>query len=53
MSSGLGRVATHNLVIPPRLEREKVGQYPYTIVDSLNVGVSAGMLLHQIKKLIK
>jgi len=42
-----------NLIIPPNLDINSQGKFPYNIVDmSLNVGVSVGILVSYIKNQI-
>jgi len=41
---------SHEIVyIPPMLDDSKMKVYPYDIIDSLNVGVCAGILVFHIK----
>jgi hypothetical protein len=42
-------MADYKVVIPPKLQMSQLGQYPFNMVDSLNVGVSAALLLYHIK----
>lgn len=49
VSRTIARMADYKVVIPPRLALSQLGQYPYNMVDSLNVGVSAALLLYHIK----
>ncbi len=37
-----------NLYIPPKLDKEKINKHPYDIIDSLNVGVTAGIIIDEI-----
>jgi len=38
----------YNIYIPPHLDKSKVNQHPFDMIDSLNVGVSAGIIINQI-----
>jgi len=38
----------YNIYIPPHLNRNKVNQHPFDMIDSLNVGVSAGIIINNI-----
>ena len=49
VSRTIGRMADYKVVIPPGLQMGNLNKYPYNMVDSLNVGVSAAMLLYHIK----
>ena len=49
VSRTIARMADYKVVIPPALQMSKLGKYPYNMVDSLNVGVSAALLLYHIK----
>ena len=49
VSRTISRMADFKVVIPPELQMNKLGKYPYNMVDSLNVGVSAALLLYHIK----
>ena len=40
--------ASQRLTIPPQLQMSKIGKHPFNMIDSLNVGVSAALLIHQI-----
>jgi tRNA G18 (ribose-2'-O)-methylase SpoU len=50
---GVSKDLTNNLVnfnvyIPPRLDKNKINHHPYDLIDSLNVGVSAGIIINNI-----
>lgn len=45
----LNDVSNYNVFIPPSLDVSKTGVKPYDLIDSLNVGVSAGILITSIK----
>ena len=49
VSRTISRMADFKVVIPPDLRMDKLGKYPFNMVDSLNVGVSAALLLYHIK----
>jgi len=38
----------YNIYIPPHLDKTKVNQHPFDMIDSLNVGVSAGIIINHI-----
>ena len=47
--SDLMEIATHKVYIPPALDKSKVGKHPFSLVESLNVGVSAAILMTHVK----
>ena len=49
VSRTISRLADFKVIIPPKLDMSHLDKYPYTMVDSLNVGVSAALLLYHIK----
>lgn len=51
--SNLAGLSNYNVFIPPMLNKELTGKHPYNIIDSLNVGVSAGIIINHIKALLK
>lgn len=51
VSKTISKLAHHAVIIPPHLSMDKVGKYPYNIVDSLNVGVTSALFLHHVKLL--
>jgi len=53
VSKTINRLADHRVMIPPQLRKDQIGQYPFNMVDSLNVGVSAGLLIYHIRHLMK
>ena len=53
VTSDLSNVATYNVFIPPMLNKEMVNKSPFNLIDSLNVGVSAGILINHIKSHLK
>ena len=53
VSRSINRVADHRVMIPPQLSKDQIGKYPFNMVDSLNVGVSAGVLIYHIRHLTK
>ena len=38
----------YNIYIPPQLDKTKINQHPFDMIDSLNVGVSAGIIINNI-----
>lgn len=53
VSKTINKLADHRVMIPPQLNTEYLGKYPFNMVDSLNVGVSAGLLIYHIRHLTK
>ena len=53
ISSGLKNIATNNIYIPPLLNKDLSNKHPYNIIDSLNVGVSAGIIINHFKSQLK
>lgn len=53
VSRTIARMADERVIIPPRGETSKIGIYPFNMIDSLNVGVTAALMLHQINVLLK
>ena len=53
ITSDLVGVSNYNVYIPPLLNKELTGKHPYNIIDSLNVGVSAGIIINHIKTQLK
>ncbi|CDW89858.1 ribose methyltransferase [Stylonychia lemnae] len=53
VSKTLSKLADHRVMIPPQLSVDQIGKYPFNLVDSLNVGVSAGLLIYHIRHLMK
>ncbi len=51
--SDLSGVSNYNVHIPPLLNKELIGKHPFNIIDSLNVGVSAGIIINHIKASLK
>jgi tRNA G18 (ribose-2'-O)-methylase SpoU len=49
VTTDINNIATHNVYIPPMLNKEMVNKSPFNLIDSLNVGVSAGILICEIK----
>ena len=49
VSNVLAKVSNNNIFIPPELDMTKANKPQYKIVDSLNVGVSAGIIVSYIK----
>ena len=53
ITSNLSGTVHYNLFIPPMLNPEETGKHPFTLIDSLNVGVSAGIIINHIKSELK
>ena len=53
VSRSINRLADHRIMIPPQLSKDHIGKFPFNMVDSLNVGVSAGLLIYHIRHLTK
>jgi 21S rRNA (GM2251-2'-O)-methyltransferase len=49
ITSDIKGVANYNVFIPPQLNKNLNKTAPYDIIDSLNVGVSAGIIINSIK----
>ena len=43
----------YNVYIPPRLDKTKINQHPFDLIDSLNVGVTAGIIINNIAAQLK
>ena len=46
-------LTNYNVYIPPRLNKSKINHHPFDLIDSLNVGVSAGIILNNIAAQLK
>lgn len=53
VSRSINKLADYRVMIPPQLAAEQIGKYPFNMVDSLNVGVSAGVLIYHIRHMTK
>jgi 21S rRNA (GM2251-2'-O)-methyltransferase len=53
ITSNINGVSNYNVYIPPLLNKELTGKHPFNIIDSLNVGVSAGIIINHIKSQLK
>ena len=53
VSEILNKTSNYNIIIPPLLDSNFIGKSPFDLINSLNVGVSAGILLNHIKYLQK
>lgn len=42
------KFVSFNVYIPPKLDKEEINQHPFNIIDSLNVGVTAGIIMDKI-----
>lgn len=49
----LNSFVNYNIYIPPQLDKTKINKHPFDIIDSLNVGVSAGIIINHISTLLK
>jgi predicted rRNA methylase len=49
VSKTVSMMADHRVFIPPKLDSSLTGQFPFTMIDSLNVGVSAALMLYHMK----
>jgi len=38
----------YNIYIAPHLDKSKVNQHPFDMIDSLNVGVTAGIIINHV-----
>ena len=52
VSKSINQLADYRVMIPPQLRIDQIGKYPFNMVDSLNVGVSAGLLIYHIRHLM-
>lgn len=48
VSETITKWATHRVNIPPHLNPTKLSKYPFDLIDSLNVGASASIMMHHI-----
>lgn len=53
ISTNFKDVTTHNIYIPPLLNKDMASKSPFNIIDSLNVGVSAGIIINHLKSELK
>lgn len=51
--SDLSGLSNYNIYIPPKLDKNRIGKHPFDIIDSLNVGVSAGIIINHVKSNLK
>jgi len=49
ITSNLTNVTNYNVYIPPLLNKDLTNKKPFDIIDSLNVGVSAGIIINHLK----
>jgi hypothetical protein len=47
------KIANYNVIIPPLLDSSNIGKYPFNLINSLNIGVSTGIVLNHVKYLQK
>ena len=50
VSRTISKIADHKVILPPNFDQDQIGKYPYNMIDSLNVGVSAALFITLIKK---
>ena len=53
VSENLFKVSNYQVMIPPHLNKNLIGVSPFDVVDSLNVGVTTGIMLNHLKYLQK
>jgi tRNA G18 (ribose-2'-O)-methylase SpoU len=53
VSKTISKMADARVIIPPQMSMNHIGKYPFNMIDSLNVGVSAGLILYHIRYLQK
>jgi len=53
ISKAIESLSDVSVYIPPSLDPNKIGKYPFNIVDSLNVGASAAIALYHITQQLK
>ena len=53
ITSNITGMSHYNIFIPPMLSPEETGKHPFTLIDSLNVGVSAGIIINHLKSQLK
>lgn len=53
VSKQISELASQRVMIPPCLDEQLIGKYPFTLIDSLNVGVSAALMIKHIQELRK
>jgi len=51
VSRTIANEANYRVIIPPQLSLAQIGKYPYNMIDSLNVGVSAALILYHLRHL--
>ena len=49
ISRNIAKNSDYRVIIPPQLRMDQVGKFPFDTIDSLNVGVTAAMILHHIR----
>lgn len=52
VSKTINKIANQRIMIPPQMSVDQIGKYPFNMVDSLNVGVSAALIIYHIRHLI-
>ena len=49
VSKTINKLASRRITIPPSFDIKNVGKYPFNMIDSLNVGVSAATLIYHVQ----
>jgi len=52
VSRTISQFADHKVVLPPQNRMEQIGQFPFNMIDSLNVGVSAALFISHLRNQI-
>jgi len=50
VSRTINAMASHRVIIPPMLDENMTGKYPFNMIDSLNVGACASIILHHFRQ---
>ena len=53
VSRTVAKSADYKVVIPPQLRMDQLGKFPFDTIDSLNVGVTAAMMLYHIRHITR
>ena len=48
VSQNIFKMSDYFLFIPPLLNKSMIGKFPFNVIDSLNVGVTAGIIINHI-----
>lgn len=49
----LAKQSDYTVFIPPHLDKNKINKYPFNFISSLNIGVSAGIVLSHLRNSFK